>query len=381
MSWKNTLWESDLDNFVQGKWQNTFWLHLIWTPDTAELVKKVSQYVQYVLDKARNMNSSPTGKQTVSMEIIPQYTKFASWEMILELKKTVRWKHVYAFLDPQWDVEKNNFSLNDKLIHWMLTLNAIRTNWARSTNAILAYMPYARQDHPSKDKREPSSLEMIAGILSRETWENGNIITLDLHNPTSKWAFSGTTFINLFVWWLIEEVSKRRNLESPVLSWADQWWDKKITWIAKDQWLEHITVVKQRNYAKMNDISWTSIFWKITWKDVILHDDIVDTAWTLCSVIRNMFKKKPKSINVALTHGLYNKDDKWREAFDKIKQVIEEGKNQWIELYFYSTNSVKRENLPEFIEQVDVSTIIGNTLVSIFKWLWVERNNAKDYTK
>lgn len=100
----------------------------------------------------------------------------------------------------------------------MLLLNAIRTNGARSTNLITPYMPYARQDHPSKDRREPSSLEMIAEIFSRETSSNGNIITVDLHNPTSKSSFGSTTFINLFVGWLIEKVRKDENFESPVLS-------------------------------------------------------------------------------------------------------------------------------------------------------------------
>jgi len=158
-----------------------------------------------------------------------------------------------------------------------------------------------------------------------------------------------------------------------VLSGADQWWDKKVSGIAKEYWLQKIIVIKDRDYSKKNSVNTIDIYWDIEWKDILIHDDILDTWWTLCSLLEEMLKKKPKSINIAITHWQFN-----GEAFEKLEKIIK--KSEWIIEKVYITNSINKSNLPEYVEVINTDDIIANNIFSIFQWLPIKRDNDKNYS-
>jgi len=397
--------ENQLQNFVNWEKISTWWLHFVWTPDTEELMTNVKNKIQALLTKAHSNAQYPSVKETISSQSIKDYTKFASWESISTLKKSVRWKHVYVFSDPSWDYQNktkienlketiikllenedeeiikelfkllSHSSLNDKFVHDLLLLSAIKTHWAKTTNLVKPCIPYARQDDMTPKKRQPASLEFIWNIISSITWDDGYVMTIDVHNNSAaRWNFSKTNFVNFYTWWFIEECIKDIWEENIVLSWADQWWDKKIKAIAKEQKLKKIIVVKDRDYSKENTVDETEIYWDVEWKDILIHDDMLDTGWTMCKLLEKMLKKKPKSINIAVTHGMFN----W-EALKKLEKTIIE--SNWIVQNIYMTNSINKEWLPDFVKVIDLSNIIANNIVRKYKGLWLERNDNTDYTK
>ena len=418
--------ENLLAQFVSWKQVNTWWLHFIWTPDTKLLVESTRERIQLLLDLAHKNAEYPSTREKVTTEIIESYKKFACWESISTLDNSVRWKHVYYFSDPSWDFQEeacftkeelitqlsnycrnnqpdndwvmdlNTFTdleidlfiknanselestLNDKLMHDLFTLSAIKTHWAKSTNFVQWCIPYARQDDMTPKKRQPASLEFIGNKVSSITWKDGNVITSDIHNNSAaRWVFPNTKFINLYTGWFIEKCRELIANGDIVLSPADQWWDKKIQGIAKDQKLSNMIVVKSRDYTKeQNSEDWNvdsiDVYWDIEGKDVLIHDDMLDTGWTMCTLLREMLKKKPKSINVAVTHGMFN----WA-AIRKLEEVIAE--SDGVIQNIYMTNSINKQWMPDFIKQVDMSNILANNILRIYKDLWLERNDNQDY--
>ena len=397
---------TDLSNFISGEDVNTFGLHFICTPDTKVLTEKVRDQCQSLLNLARENADQSARSEQVTLEIIEDYESFACGESISTLQKSVRWKHVYLFSDPSWDfITKNERErlekiksfwiensmgqellmslqqwiskwLNNKFLHDLLLLASIRDNWASSTNLVQSCVPYARQDKTTPDKRQSASIDIIWEWISNITWYRWYAISMDLHNPASRWAFKKTNFIDLYTWWLIGEVIERTSLKKNniTLSPADEGWLKSIKGIAKVNKLKNIVVIKGRDYSQMNTTEEIDIYGDIEWKDVIIKDDMLDTWWTMATLLREMLKKNPRSINIVITHGMLN----W-PAKDRLREVKEE--SNWVIQKLYITDSINKQNLPDFIEVIGTKNILANTITSIYKWLSINRWDNIDYTK
>ena len=374
------------------KWKNieTGWLHFIGTPDTKKLIIKVRDRVQYMLDMAHEKNPTAYKKRKVTFQIIPEYKQFANGESIADIE-SVRAKHVYYFSDPHGDaksidshgnIEKR--SLNDKLMHDYLAFWALREHGAKSANLVMQCMPYARQDKTSPGKREAASMDRIGKMLSEAVGESGYLLTTDLHNPASKSSFQWSNFINLYSWWVVKEAIKRINkglgnetddLLNFILAPADQWWYAKTSRIAEELNLKNTIALKTRDYSTKNKVSNIEISGDIKWKDVVIHDDILDSGGTLCTLLEKILEKSPKSVNIVITHGLFNKD-----AFEKLSNTIIN--SEGIVKKVYISNSVNKEiDNKDWIDVIDTSNILSNTIVSIFQWLGINRGDNTDYTK
>ena len=370
------MWEisSDLSRFVSWKEVSTFWLQLIWTPDTEKLVLATAEQIQKILNLWMENWYPRARDEVVSTMIFDSYWHFKCWESISSLKKSVRWKHNYLFSDPSGNFKADEYSLNDKLLSDLFLLNSIKDNGARTSNAVVPCMPYARQDKTTPKKRQSASIDLLWDWFSRITWENWYVIDMQLHNPTSKSAFRGTQFIDLYSGWMVEKVISELKLQrtNTILSPADQWWLKTVEAIAKDVEVANIVVIKGRDYTKQNTVDKIEVFWNIEWRDVIIFDDMLDTGWTMAKLLEEMLNKNPKSINVIVSHGMFN-----GEAYEILSEVIE--KSKWVIQNIYISDSINKVNPPDFVKILSMKNLLANTITWIYKWFSVDRGDNKDY--
>lgn len=368
--------ESDLVRFASGKEVSTFELQLIWTPDTEKLVLATAEQIQKILSLWMRNGYPRARDERVSTMIFDDYGHFKGWESISTLLKSVRWKHNYLFSDPNGDFEAEKYSLNDKLFSDMLLLNSIRDNGARTTNAVIPCIPYARQDKTTPKRRQSASIDLVWEWLSGITWENGYIIDMQLHNPASKSSFRGTQFIDLYSWWMVEQVISDLRLQrtNTVLSPADQWGLKTVEAIAEDVEVRNIVVIKWRDYTKQNTVDKIDVYWDIEWKDVLIFDDMLDTGGTMVKLLEEMLIKKPKSINVVISHGMFN-----GKAFELLSEVID-GSN-WVIQNIYISDSINKIDTPEYVKVLSMKNLLANTITGIYKWFSVNRWDSSDYTK
>lgn len=295
---------------------------------------------------------------SVSHEIIP-YDAFANGETRVILRESVRGKDVVLVGDVVSKLA--GASLNDRYMQLKLIIQVAKNHGATSVSCVLPFYPYSRQDKPvhawlkQRSERAPSSAQLIAQEL--EVLWIEYCITLDVHNPATAMAFIHTKFVDLYTGWFIEEVMDRLWLwKDIVLSGADQWSDKKISSIAKDLEVEYIIALKKRDFSQKSVVDGIHIYGDITGKHVLIHDDMVDTGGTLCRLLETMQEKNPASISIAIAHGLFNGPA--LERFEKAHAA-------WTFQKMYITDSIIHENLPEYIEVVDTSTLLSNTLHSI----------------
>ncbi|MEI8008603.1 MAG: hypothetical protein WCI00_04250 [bacterium] len=77
----------------------------------------------------------------------------------------------------------------------------------------------------------------------------------------------------------------------------------------------------------------------------------------MIKLIEELYKKIPQSINIAITHGMFNRD-----AISKLTTLYKDKKFETI----YVTNTIYRENYPEFVKIIDVAPIFADAIKKIF---------------
>jgi len=324
-------------------------IHLIATQDTAKVVESIQQYLVNTL-----------WPDVVSSEI-SLYKESSLWVTEVNFQWPVEGKHVYVIADVNGKKKVEGISTikyNDRLVQWLLLLERARAYWAETLNTILGCFPYSRLDKPTQSwLKERTEMEPAAVYFMASIMKNLGVkycVTMDIHNP----AMAYDNFVNLHTGWLVEKVIDILQKESIVDCPMDEWWLKKIRAISADLGIPHLTVIKARNHTENGVIDDLSVYGDVKDKDILVHDDILDTWWSLEKLIIKLHAMGARSINIAITHGMFNKDAisrliTIRHLFEKI----------------YVTNTIYRDSdfYPDFVEVVDASDNFADVIDAIYK--------------
>ncbi len=288
---------------------------------------------------------------------IVDYSEFANKETYIKLPpELIKNQDVLIISDPNaYNNEDQEISLNDRLFQTFMIIQTAKKFQANSVNVFFTCFPYSRQDNSSNKKWEPDSLQILISFL--ETLGVSNVITFDIHNIYTKLAFKDTNFVNIEALDFLQKAYQKMDLQNPLLVPTDEWWTKKIKSFAESLELPNIVVDKSRDYSKPNSVNKINVYNDISWKDLIIYDDILDTWWSLCQLIQELNKQKPASVNIAVSHWMFN----WT-AFEKLNKEYQ----NWNFQKIYTTNSIKRENLPKYIETVNIDDIINHKIQQLF---------------
>lgn len=352
---KNIIKEFDMKNRMSTPAQEK--IHLIGTQDTAWLVESMKQYL-----------ISTLWEGVVTSEV-SLYKESNIWVTQIDLKERVENKHVYVIGDVNGKkrVEgTDTITYNDRLVQQFLLLKHARDYRAKTVNYIPTCFPYSRQDKPSqwwlKERvtREPSLAQFMLDII--EYFGVDYCITMDIHNPAVVNNSRTTKFVNLYTWRAVQHVLnilKTKWKISPSIAPMDEWWLKKIAAIAKDLKVNNLTVIKSRDYSKISAVDEIAVFGEVKDKDILVHDDMLDTGGSLLKLIEKLNELGARSINIVITHGMFNKD-----AIGKIQALYEQGKFEKI----YVTNTVYRdpEFYPEWVEVIDAAVNFADPIRSIY---------------
>ncbi|MFA6255607.1 MAG: ribose-phosphate diphosphokinase [Candidatus Absconditabacterales bacterium] len=326
-------------------------LHIIGTQDTKHLVNSIITILQ------------SDSQDTISCEYV-EYQEFANGEIKVVLDKSVRGKHVYVIGDVNGiqNIGNYNIKYNDRFMQFLLILQCAKNHGAKTVNIIPTCFPYSRQDKPiqgglkERVSREPSSAQFVIDIF-QDLLGADYCITIDVHNPAVINNSRKTNFVNLYTGWFVQQVIRNLKKDNIVLSSMDEGGLKKVSSISKDIGLDYLTVLKKRDYSNPNTVDEMFVHGDVQGKNIIIHDDILDTGGSLIKLIEELNKRNPQSINVTITHGMSNKD-----SVAKLTKLYDEGKFENI----YITNTIYREIYPPFVKIIDVAPIFADAIKNIF---------------
>lgn len=202
----------------------------------------------------------------------------------------------------------------ENLMEMLLMLDAAKRASARHITAVMPYFGWARQDRKDKP-RVPIAAKLIAKML--ETAGATRIITMDLHADQIQ-GFFEKPVDHLFASTLFLPYVQKLNLENLCIASPDMGGSKRA--YAYSKALESDVVICYKQRAKANVISKMELIGEVKGKNVVLVDDMVDTAGTLTKAADLMMERGALSVRAITTHGLLSGN-----AYEKIeKSKLEE---------------------------------------------------------
>ncbi len=196
----------------------------------------------------------------------------------------------------------------DHLMEMLLMLDAAKRASARHITAVLPYFGWARQDRKDKP-RVPIAAKMIASIL--ETAGATRIITMDLHADQIQ-GFFEKPVDHLYASTVFLPYLKNLKLDNLTVASPDMGGSKRA--YAYSKALESDVVICYKQRAKANVISHMELIGNVEGKNVVLVDDMVDTAGTLTKAADLMMERGAKSVRAICTHPVLSGG-----AYDKIE--------------------------------------------------------------
>ncbi|MBZ9729888.1 ribose-phosphate pyrophosphokinase [Salegentibacter sp. JZCK2] len=198
---------------------------------------------------------------------------------------------------------------SDHLMEMLLMLDAAKRASARHITAVLPYFGWARQDRKDKP-RVPIAAKMIASIL--ETAGATRIITMDLHADQIQ-GFFEKPVDHLYASTVFLPHLKNLKLDNLTVASPDMGGSKRA--YAYSKALESDVVICYKQRAKANVISHMELIGNVEGKNVVLVDDMVDTAGTLTKAADLMMERGAKSVRAICTHPVLS-----GEAYDRIEK-------------------------------------------------------------
>lgn len=221
----------------------------------------------------------------------------------------------------------STFPNSDHLMEMLLMLDAAKRASARHITAVIPYYGWARQDRKDKP-RVPIAAKLIAKML--ETAGATRIITMDLHADQIQ-GFFEKPVDHLFASTIFLPHLKNLNLENLTIASPDMGGSKRAYAYSKALTTEVVICYKQR--AQANVISHMELIGDVKGRNVVLVDDMVDTAGTLTRAADLMIERGALSVRAICTHPVLSGD-----AYEKVE------KSKLLELIVTDTIPIREES-------------------------------------
>lgn len=269
------------------------------------------QATQYLAEKIANAYGEPLGRV--------DYKQFSDGEMSPFLAESVRGHDVFII--------QSTFAPSDNLMELLLMVDAAKRASAHNVNVIIPYFGYARQDRKDKP-RVAIAAKMIANLISAAGADR--IMACDLHADQIQ-GFFDIPVDHLDGSYIFVPYLKSLGLKDIMFATPDVGGIKRARNFAK--FFNADLAVCDKHRKEANKIESMRLIGEVDGKDVILVDDLVDTAGTICKAAGLLKENGAKSVRAVCTHPVLSGN-----AYDNIEKSVLE------ELVVTDTIPLKRES-------------------------------------
>ena len=216
--------------------------------------------------------------------------RFADGEFEVSFEESIRGREVFLV--------QSTFPYSDNLMELLLMIDAAKRASAKSIAAVVPYFGWARQDR--KDKPRVSiAAKLVADLLS--TAGIDRLITMDLHADQIQ-GFFNVPVDHLYASSIFIPYIQSLHLKNLVIATPDVGGAKRANSYAKYLNVPLVLCHKQR--AKANVVEDMTVIGEVEGKDVILVDDMVDTAGTITKAADLMKSKGANSVRALASHAI-----------------------------------------------------------------------------
>ncbi|OWR15524.1 ribose-phosphate pyrophosphokinase [Chryseobacterium sp. VAUSW3] len=237
-----------------------------------------------------------------------KFQDFSDGEFEPVLDQTVRGGRVFLI--------GSTFPPADNLLELLLMIDAAKRASAKSITVVLPYYGLARQDRKDQP-RAPIGAKLVANLLTAAGATR--IMTMDLHADQIQ-GFFEIPVDHLYASTIFIDYIQKLNLDNLTIASPDMGGAKRAKNYASHLGAEVVIAYKERK--KANVIEEMFLIGDVVGKNVILIDDMIDTAGTLCKAADILIEKGAKSVRAMATHAVLSGKAYENIEKSKISEVI-----------------------------------------------------------
>jgi len=302
------------------------------------------------LDEIIRSNLSPN-EQHDAFEIIrdSDETWFGNTEMKTGVE-FIRNQDIYIIQDVENKAEGK--SVSDNYMVLKTAIDSAKMAHAHYIAAVVPVFPFARQDRPRAVKKDGKKYResITAALVARELEDAGasNIITLDIHNEAIPGFFRHAGFDNLRASkTFLDYISQNIPLDKLVVVAPDTGAVGRNEYFANKLKKKLNIIYKERDYSTGNKIEDMILLGNVNGKDVLVVDDMIDTAGTVVKAAELLKKHHARNIYFAASLPLFNPP-----AVERLDKLHKEGMMTQVigtDVVYHGEDFVKEH--PWFVEK------------------------------
>lgn len=282
---------------------------------------------KYLAEKICQSLGCPLGQLVI--------TKFSDGEFSVSYEESIRGRDLFLV--------QSTFPNSDNLMELLLMIDAAKRASARTINAVIPYFGWARQDR--KDKPRVSiGAKLVADMLS--TAGIDRLITMDLHADQIQ-GFFNVPVDHLYASGVILPYIQSLNLEDLVIASPDVGGSKRASSYSK--YLGCPLVLCNKTRARANVVASMQIIGDVNNKNVIIIDDMVDTAGTITKAADIMKEAGAKTVRACASHCVMSGPASERVQNSALEEMV-------------FTDSIPYSNRSAKVKQLSVADMFAETI-------------------
>lgn len=262
-------------------------------------------------------------------------THFADGEFEVCFEESIRGVDVFLV--------QSTFPNADNLMELLLMIDAAKRASARTVNAVVPYFGWARQDRKSKP-RVSIAAKLVADMLSVAGITR--LITMDLHADQEQ-GFFNVPVDHLYASSVLLPYIQSLNLKNLVIATPDVGGSKRASTYSK--FLNCPMVLCNKTRKKANEVASMEIIGDVEGADVVLVDDMVDTAGTITKAADIMKQHGAKSVRAIASHCVMSGPANERVDSSALEEMV-------------FTDSIPYNGSSSKVKQLSIADLIANTI-------------------
>lgn len=262
-------------------------------------------------------------------------TYFADGEFEVCYEESIRGCDVFLI--------QSTFPSADNLMELLLMVDAAKRASARTINAIVPYYGWARQDRKSKP-RVSIAAKLVANMLSLAGINR--IMTMDLHADQEQ-GFFEVPVDHLFASTILLPYIKQANLKNLCIATPDVGGTKRASTYAK--YLDCPMVICNKTRQRANEVASMEVIGDVRGMDVVLVDDMVDTAGTITKAADLIKSMGANSVRALASHCIMSGPADERVSNSQLEEIV-------------FTDSIPYQGNCKKIKQLSVGPLFAETI-------------------
>ena len=287
---------------------------------------------QYIAESIASSLGLELGKKT--------FTRFSDGEFVTSFDETVRGEHVF--------IVQSTFPPSDNLMELLLMIDAAKRASAYKVIAVIPYFGFARQDRKDKP-RVAIGAKLVANMLQAAGVDR--IITMDLHADQIQ-GFFDVPVDHLYGSTVLIPYIKSLGLRDFAIASPDIGGAKRANSWAK--YFDSGLIICHKTRIRANEVADMKVIGDVEGKNIIVVDDMIDTAGTICKAADMLMDNGGASVRAVATHAVLS-----GKAYENIE------KSKLTEVIF--TDSIPQKQPCSKIKVLPIAPMFADTIRNIYE--------------